>query len=256
MRAPGLFGNRPRRCDGVELVRVVQRRGLGGARRTQVVVHRDGVQQLGGRADAPRATRSPRCTWPRSRPSSVGRNAGGGPSSRVRPMSCTSAAASRRSARSRGWSCASSWQIVATPTVCSSSPPAYEWWPSSVAGYAFSGVSASTVETSARSDSSWISDVSTSRNPSSSFASRRSAGASAAGSASAGSSARTSSWSRSRNFSTRPRTCTASPSPKRASSSSTSFHTRPEMRPVVSPSSSARYGAPLRVCSFCFFSTA
>ena len=90
------------------------------------------------------------------------------------------------------------------------------------------------VVTSARSASSWISDARNSRNPSSSSASRRSAGASAAGSASAGSSARTSSWSRSRNFSTRPRTCTASPSPKRASSSSTSFHTRPEMRPVAS----------------------
>ena len=134
----------PRRGDGVELVRVVERRGLGGARRAQVVVHRDGVQQLRGSARAPRARGAPRCTWPSSRPSSVGRNAGGGPSSRVRPTSCTSAAASRRSARRRGWSCASSWQIVATPTVCSSSPPAYEWWPSSVAGYARSGVSAST----------------------------------------------------------------------------------------------------------------
>ena len=41
-----------------------------------------------------------------------------------RPTSWRSAAASSRSARSRGWSCAVSRQSVATPTVCSSSPPA------------------------------------------------------------------------------------------------------------------------------------
>ena len=62
-----------------------------------------------------------------------------------------------------------------------------------------------------------------SRKPSSSSASRRIAGTSAAGSASsAASSDRTSSCSRSRKRSTRPSTRTASPSPKRASSSSTS----------------------------------
>ena len=52
-----------------------------------------------------------------------------------------------------------------------------------------------------------------------------------AGSTSAASSVRTSSCSRSRNFSTRPSTRTASPSPKRPSSSSTSFQTRASMRP-------------------------
>ena len=61
-------------------------------------------------------------------------NAGPRPSSTVRPTSWSSAAASSRSCRSRGWSCAVSRQSVATPTVCSSSPPAYEWWSSGVAG--------------------------------------------------------------------------------------------------------------------------
>ena len=48
-------------------------------------------------------------------PSSVTWNPGPGFSSRVRPTSCSSAAPSRRSERSRGWSCTSSRQIVATP---------------------------------------------------------------------------------------------------------------------------------------------
>ena len=90
-----------------------------------------------------------------------------------------------------------------------------------------------------------ISPARNSRKPSSSSASRRSAGASAAGSVSAAvSSERTSSWSRSRKRSTRPSTRTASPSAKRASSSSTSCQTRASMRPLGSTSSSARYGAP------------
>ena len=69
-------------------------------------------------------SRSPRWTWPSRRPSSVGAKPGRRPSSRVRPTSWTSAAASSRSARRRGWSCAVSRQSVATPTVCSSRPPA------------------------------------------------------------------------------------------------------------------------------------
>src|SRR6188474_952563 len=48
----------------------------------------------------------------------------------------------------------------------------------------------------------------------------------------------------------------ASPSPKRWSSRSTSFHTRASTRPLASASSSARYGAPLRVRRRSFFVTA
>ena len=70
------------------------------------------------------------------------------------------------------------------------------------------------------------------------------------------SSVRTSSWSRSRKRSTRPSTRTASPSPKRPSSSSTSFQTRASIRPVESTSSSARYGAPPFVRSLRFVLTA
>ena len=76
------------------------------------------------------------------------------------------------------------------------------------------------------------------------------------GSSSAGSSDRTSSWSRSRNRSTRPSTRTASPSPKRWSSSSTSSQTRASIRPLGSTSSSARYGLPVRVRSRCLRATA
>ena len=36
--------------------------------------------------------------------------------------------------RRRWWSCAASRQSEATPTVCSSSPPAHVWWLSWVAG--------------------------------------------------------------------------------------------------------------------------
>src|SRR6266851_4493330 len=175
-------------------------------------------------------------------------------------MSCTSAAASSRSARSRWCSCAVSRQSVATPTVCSRSPPAYEWWPSSVAGSAriASRVSASsTRSTAARSPGCAMSATRNSRNPSSSSASRRIAGAIADGSTpSAGSSVRTSTWRTFRNFSTRPRTRTASPASKRPSRRSTSFQTRAEMRPLGSTSSSARYAAPFFVRSRSFFATA
>src|SRR6266516_7377600 len=44
--APGLLGNRPGGSDRVELVRVVERGGLGRPRRASVVVARDRVQQL------------------------------------------------------------------------------------------------------------------------------------------------------------------------------------------------------------------
>ena len=93
----GLSGNRPRRGDRVELVRVVEHGRLRGARRAGVVVRGDRVQQLPPARPRPSSSRRrPRCTWPSSVPSSVGRKAGGGPSSRVRPTSCTSAAASEQ----------------------------------------------------------------------------------------------------------------------------------------------------------------
>src|ERR671937_700598 len=101
--------------------------------------------------------------------------------------------------------------MVATPTVCSSKPPAYRWWPSGAAG---SDRNEARRASSARKRSTvalrpgWaISPARNSRKPSSSSTSRRSAGASAAGSASGtGSSARTSSWRRARDRSTRART--------------------------------------------------
>src|SRR5215471_7563652 len=46
--APKLVGHRPRGRDGVELVRVVEDGGLGGASGARVVVTGDRVQQLGG----------------------------------------------------------------------------------------------------------------------------------------------------------------------------------------------------------------
>ena len=72
------------------------------------------------RGDPPAHARASR--GPRRAPRLRGRPAR---ARRVRPTSCRSAAASRRSARRRGWSWQSSRQIVATPTVCSSRPPAY-----------------------------------------------------------------------------------------------------------------------------------
>ena len=48
-RRPGWLLGRPRRGDGVQLIGVVEHRGLGRARRAGVVVDRDRVQQL--RAD-------------------------------------------------------------------------------------------------------------------------------------------------------------------------------------------------------------
>src|SRR5205085_6702375 len=88
--------------------------------------------------------------------------------------------------------------------------------------------SATKRSTRSRSPRCEISPARNSRKPSSSAASRRSAGASDAGSSAAASSERTSSWSRSRKRSTRPSTRTASPSPTRPSSSSTSDQTRAE----------------------------
>ena len=69
--------------------------------------------------------RRPRWTCPSRRPSSVGANAG--PARRARASGRRRARAPPRAAgraRSRGWSCAVSRQSVATPTVCSSRPPA------------------------------------------------------------------------------------------------------------------------------------
>src|SRR5438132_54240 len=61
--------------------------------------------------------------------------------------------------------------MVATPTVCSSSPPAYEWCASGVAGYDRSFAAPSTRSTTARSGACEISAVRNSRKPSSSSAS-------------------------------------------------------------------------------------
>ena len=65
---------------------------------------------------------------------------------------------------------------------------------------------------------------------------------SAGSASSAGSTARTCTWSLPPKRSTRPSTCTASPSSKRRSSRSTSFQTRASTRPLASASSRARYG--------------
>ena len=120
-----------------------------------------------------------------------------------------------------------------------------------------SAASATTASTTRRSPGWAISAARNSRKPSSSSLSRRMAGIRLAGSASgAGSSVRTSSWSRSRKRSTRPRTRIESPSAKRPSSSSTSLHTRASMRPLASTSSSARYAAPPFVRSRCLRATA
>ena len=111
--------------------------------------------------------------------------------------------------------------------------------------------------TTAASPSCAISAARNSKKPSSSSASRRSEGVSEAGSASsAGSTARTCTWSFPPKRSTRPSTRTASPSPKRWSSRSTSFQTRASTRPLASASSSARYAAPARVRRRSFFVTA
>ena len=187
-----------------------------------------------------------------TRPPASGRNAGPRPSSRTRPTSWRSAAARRRSARSRGWSCAVSRASVATPTVCSSSPPAYPWCPSAPAAGrsrmpSRTSGSARIPPTSAARPGWAISAARNSRNPSSSSASRRSAGASSAGSASEGSTARTWSWSRPSKRSTRASTRTASPSSKRRSRRSTSSQMRPSILPLGSTSSSRMYGFPFRV---------
>src|SRR6185312_5232996 len=49
--APNLVRHRPRRRDGVELVRVVEDGRLGGPGGARIVMARDGVQQFGGRAE-------------------------------------------------------------------------------------------------------------------------------------------------------------------------------------------------------------
>ena len=200
--------------------------------------------------------RSPRCTWPSRRPSSVGGKTGRRPSSRVRPTSCTSAAASSRSgaaadgaARARGRAlrrrrCAragrprTSGGRRASPGTLAAAPPSS---------------AASTARAARRRD---LRDEELEEAlqlvcvaPHRRRHRRRDR-------RSAGSSVRTSSCSLSRKRSTRPSTRTASPSPKRVSSSSTSFQTRAPMRPLGSTSSSARYGAPFFVRSRSFFATA
>ena len=131
-RAGAASIDRSRRGDRVELVRVVEDGRLGRAGRACVVVRRRRSAASSARCAARRALRraarsaaAPRWTWPSSRPSSVGGNAG--PASELeRPADVVDerGGEQRGSARSRGCSCAVSRQSVATPTVCSSSPPA------------------------------------------------------------------------------------------------------------------------------------
>ena len=119
-----------RRGLRVELVRVVEDGRLGGSRRRPVVVTRDRVQELGEDGGVEVARRAPRSSAARGGrgrggdPPRSGGTPGPAPSSPMRPTSCRSAAASEEVGRRRGWSCAVSRQSVATPTVCSSRPPA------------------------------------------------------------------------------------------------------------------------------------
>ena len=234
----------------VELVRVVEHGRLGRARRAAVVVRGDRVQELGATAGSTARTLLDQSHAELHVAEELALVVWGGmtgprPSSRTRPTSWSSAAASRRSALSRGWSCAVSRQSVATPTVCSSSPPAYPWWPSApAAGRAASLADLRVAEQTAR--RSRRARGARSRRPGT-RGTRRARRRRAASPARArpdrrpaASTVRTWSCSRSSKRSTRPSTRTASPSAKRRSSSSTSFQTRPSMRPLGSTSSSAR----------------
>ena len=103
---------------------------LGRPRGAQVVVHGDGVEQLGLRLAVElrgarsSISRSPRWTCPSSRPS------GGLPVGRPGPELGGAAdivqegRGQKQVAAQAGCSCAVSRQRVATPTVCSSRPPA------------------------------------------------------------------------------------------------------------------------------------
>ena len=120
--------DRPRSGDRVELVRVVEDCRLGRPRSARVVVDRDAMEELGelrslqslsALLDQPQAE-----MHVAEQAALVGRRERRPARQLERPTSWTSAAAITSSLRSRGWSCAVSRQSVATPTVCSSSPPA------------------------------------------------------------------------------------------------------------------------------------
>ena len=164
---------------------------------------------------------------------------------RVRPTSWRSAAASSRSTRKPGWSCAVSRQSVRDADrvleqaagVRMVIRPAWQDTPARRSRRARHR----TVPASPGGDLGHEELEEALRSLRCRAGSRASA---TPGSTSAASSERTSSCSRSRNRSTRPSTRTASPSVNRPSSSSTSFQTRASIRPVGSTSSSARYDAP------------
>ena len=235
-RAGSRSPDRSRRGDRVELVCVVENRRLGRPRRARIVVGGDAVEQLGEPAGrrAPRArssiSRRPRWTWPSSRPSSVGVNAGPRDELERAPdvvderggehqlgaqprMELRRLAAERRDADGVLEQPARVGVVV-------------------VDGGGICGELAVGEDGAHRRGETGMGDLGrrgTRGTPASSAASRRIAGVRVSGSTSAASSVRTSSWSRSRNFSTRPSTRTASPASKRPSSSSTSFQTRASM---------------------------
>ena len=166
-----------------------------------------------------------------------------------RPASCSSAAASRRSARRRWWSCAASRQGRRRPRCARAGRRARNGAPpGSPAGCAAARSRRRRRRhrrvRAARDGRSRRQEL---EEPVQFLDVPPRLSTNSAGSACAGSSERTSSWRRSPKRSTRPRTRTASPSPKRLSSSSTSFQTRASILPVGSTSSSARYGLPERV---------
>ena len=107
------------------------------ARGTGVVVGGDCMEHLGEhrRLQAVRPLldqAKARWTWPRSRPSAVGRKSGPRSSSRVRPASCRSRREQEVGPQALVELCGLAAE--ATPTVCSSRPPGQAWWPSWVAG--------------------------------------------------------------------------------------------------------------------------
>ena len=119
----------PGRGLRVELVRVVEHGRLGGARRLPVVVCGDRVEELGANRGV--ETGGPlldqaQAEMDVTEQAPLLRRAERGPAAELERAAdvVQSAAASRRSPRRRGWSWAVSRQSVATPTVCSSSPPA------------------------------------------------------------------------------------------------------------------------------------
>ena len=179
-----------RRGDGVELVRVVEHRRLRRAGGANVVVRRRpraaAPPAAAGRAPSARSSisRSPRCTWPSSRPSSVGRkrraaaelDACGRRRARAPPRAAGRRAAADAAAPSRGRASRRRRCARAARRRRSGGRRA-----SPGARAAARGLRVRHAPDGARSPGWWISATRNSRKPSSSSASRRIAGASAAG---------------------------------------------------------------------------